>query len=477
MTDILYKYRTDGPFTESIITTKKVFLATAHQLNDPFECTLQEVAPAWFEKTLQQAMNASISGFIMEAQRAKTDGEDFFGYTPDQISSVIQKVVSPVELESKYNAWRAFILDRTDHEPSDVRKTLYRMDAQLTEIGIFSLSKNAIQDLMWAHYGGNHYGVCFGFKRAPGSKLADPNHCLPVLYSDNLPEMADDGLQTRLAIAVDERGQPYTSSLKVAFEDKTFQRVISTKSISWAYEEEVRYVEPYSGLCDLPGPLVEVIFGLRCTMERQNFYIDLLREHTANEVRLFKIKKRDGGNSLERVELESLILPASTKLLQNKTFEHRKEMNEKDFAAWMEQLIQKEMYGEVIFQTTENLSKTPDSAVLRHIKATAHGFAGEHDKALIEYEALSNSFPEVAAGWYGMACAYEAMGKLDKVVSLLRKAYSLDETDPSIALNLGLHLVSNMRTYEEGMALLRKADELGHRRARQVINRFSQNGT
>lgn len=212
-------------------------------------------------------------------------------------------------------------------------------------------------------------------------------------------------------------------------------------------------------------------------MERQNFYIDLLREHTANEVRLFKIKKRDGGNSLERVELESLILPASTKLLQNKTFEHRKEMNEKDFAAWMEQLIQKEMYGEVIFQTTENLSKTPDSAVLRHIKATAHGFAGEHDKALIEYEALSNSFPEVAAGWYGMACAYEAMGKLDKVVSLLRKAYSLDETDPSIALNLGLHLVSNMRTYEEGMALLRKADELGHRRARQVINRFSQNGT
>jgi hypothetical protein len=259
--DILYKYRADGEFTESIITTKKVFLATAHQLNDPFECTLQEVSPAWFEKSIQEGMNASILGFMMEAHKAASNSEDFFGYTSDQIYSVTQKIASLEHLDAKYNAWRAFIRDRTGHDPSDIRKTLYQMDTQLTETGIFSLSVNPTQDLMWAHYGGNHYGVCFGFERAAESKLADPNHCLPVLYSDRLPEMADDGFQTAMTRAVDDNGRPYTSSLKVAFTDKTFQRVISTKPTSWDYEEEVRYVEPYSGLCDLPGPLVEVIFG------------------------------------------------------------------------------------------------------------------------------------------------------------------------------------------------------------------------
>ncbi|MBU2934498.1 MULTISPECIES: DUF2971 domain-containing protein [Pacificibacter] len=474
MTDILYKYRADGKFTESIITTKKAYLATAHQLNDPFECTLQEVAPAWFEKNIQEGMSASILGFMMEAQRAASNGEDFFGYTSDKISFVTEKIASSENLDTKYNAWRAFMLDHTGHEPSDIRKTLYQMDTQLTETGILSLSINPVQDLMWAHYGDNHYGVCFGFKRAAGSKLADPNHCLPVRYSDKLPEMADDGLQTALTLAVDENGQPYTSSLKMAFTDKTFQRVISTKPTSWAYEEEVRYVEPYSGLCDLPGPLIEVIFGLRCSAERQEHYIELLRDHSDNEVRLFKIKKRDGGNTLERVELEPPILQPRARSLPDNKLEQPREMSEKELAAWMEQLIQKEMYGEVIFQTAENLSRSPDSPLLRHIKATAHGLAGEHDKALIEYKTLSNSFPEVAAGWYGMACAYEAMGQLEKVVALLRTAYNLNETDPSITLNLGVHLVSDKQTLEEGMTLLRKADELGHRRARQIINSYSQ---
>jgi hypothetical protein len=450
-------------------------LATAHQLNDPFECSLQEMAPVWFENKVQEGMSAAVAGFMMSAHRATSNDEEFFGLTPDQITTVSQSIASLEHLDEKYNAWRAFILDRTGREPSDVRKTYYQIDAQLTETGIFSLSRNPTQSLMWAHYGDNHYGVCFGFKQAAGSKLADPNHCLPVVYSDYLPEMAEEGLQTALTVAVDENGRPYTSSLKVAFTDKTFQRVISTKPTSWDYEEEVRYVEPYSGLCEFPGPLVEIIFGLRCTIARQNHYIELLREHSANEVRVFKIKKSDGGNTLERVELEPTILRPTAIPMPNNEPEHTREMTEKEFAAWMEQLIQKEMYGEVVFQTTENLSRSPDSAVLRHIKATAHGLAGEHDKALIEYQALSNSFPEIAAAWYGMACAYQAMGELEKAAALLRKAYSLDETDPSITLNLGVHLVSDKQTYEEGMTLLRKADEQGHRRARRVINLYSQN--
>jgi hypothetical protein len=37
----LYKYRSDSQNTESIFTTKKVWLSTAEGLNDPFECEIQ----------------------------------------------------------------------------------------------------------------------------------------------------------------------------------------------------------------------------------------------------------------------------------------------------------------------------------------------------------------------------------------------------------------------------------------------------
>ena len=42
--------------------------------------------------------------------------------------------------------------------------------------------------------------------------------------------------------------------------------------------------------------------------------------------------------------------------------------------------------------------------------------------------------------------------------------------DPSIALNLGVHLVGEDETCAEGLMHLRRAEKLGHRRARRIID-------
>jgi len=141
----------------------------------------------------------------------------------------------------------------------------------------------------------------------------------------------------------------------------------------------------------------------------------------------------------------------------------------------MQQLMQQERYGEVIDQTGENLKVSPSSPVLLHLKATAHGLAQDHHEALKIFRELADRYPNVAAGWYGMACALESLGKVDEVVPLLQRASHLEPNDPSIALNLGVHLVGKDETRVEGLMHLRRAEKLGHRWARRIIDDVERN--
>ena len=110
------------------------------------------------------------------------------------------------------------------------------------------------------------------------------------------------------------------------------------------------------------------------------------------------------------------------------------------------------------------------SPVLLHLKATAHGRAQDHHEALKIFRELADRYPNVAAGWYGMACALESLGRVDEVLPLPRRASKLEPNDPSIALNLGVHLVGKNETRAEALMHLRRAEKLGHRRARRIID-------
>ena len=79
--------------------------------------------------------------------------------------------------------------------------------------------------------------------------------------------------------------------------------MVTTKPTSWSYEQEVRYIEPFSGVCDWPGVITECTFGLRCREDRRRHYIDLLETHVPNDVHLFEVRTKHGTNAIERVPL------------------------------------------------------------------------------------------------------------------------------------------------------------------------------
>lgn len=465
---VFHKYRSDCDFTDAIVTEGKVFLATADELNDPFECSIVDISAEWIASQVEDLQRGGLSSFVMEAVRSLKTG-NFFDASCDEIQSTLDAIRLAPNIEAKWAAYRNFMVRHTGHPPTDPRRLYVRLEEQFAEIGIFSMSMDPANPLMWAHYGDEHRGVCFGFSADEKSKLADPDHCLQVIYSDELPKMDEGGLCTATSFSCDDDGRVYSSSFKVAFGDRTLQQVISTKATCWSYEAEVRYVEPFSGLCDFPGELAECTFGLRCSDKRRRHYIDLLEAHILTPVALFEIRAIQGSSALERVPLNPAFTVSRATTRKPRIDGEPEKLTHDQFCARMAQLIQKENYGEVIFQTTENLLRHHDNPQFLHLKATAHGLAGEHQKAYDTYSRLSELFPNQGVSFYGQACAAEALGKFDDVVPLLRRAAELNDEDASIALNLGIYLAKSADTRNEGMAQLRRAARLGHRRAKRII--------
>jgi Flp pilus assembly protein TadD len=139
------------------------------------------------------------------------------------------------------------------------------------------------------------------------------------------------------------------------------------------------------------------------------------------------------------------------------------------FATRMQARLSAGDYDEIIFQTGENLKRHPDEPMLHALKAQAHGFAREDQEAYRHFKRVTELLPEAADGWFGMGVALTQMGRPAEAIAPLRRAYKIDPNDPSHALNLGVLLIDHEGAIEEGLACLRQADRLGHRRAGRII--------
>lgn len=130
----------------------------------------------------------------------------------------------------------------------DVTQAANELLSFVDKSGIFSLSLNPLNELIWSHYGGSHQGFCVGYDL---QKLVEfePNlhYCIDVEYSDNAPVLKHNHLIG-----------PTTPIL-------TLQKILGVKSTPWRYEQEVRVVTTPPGLHEHDYRAVKKIyFGLRC---------------------------------------------------------------------------------------------------------------------------------------------------------------------------------------------------------------------
>ncbi|MFT6835255.1 MAG: hypothetical protein ACJA0H_001291 [Francisellaceae bacterium] len=280
---VLFKYRDDSKRTEDIIRNKKIWLSSPSQLNDPLECRIGEIPPVWEAKTILEMEQGQLGGLVAP----------FPNFAPPK------QLFSLNERETKQ--WLKRLKKLTHSRQVKAMRSLYSkhgmklskpenvfkdMGRRLSSVGIFSLSEDCANELMWAHYGANHEGLAFGLSWSNDCKLANSRNCLRVTYDRKKPTFST-GIKSELLIMDPSSGIPNIQ--RVSFEDDVFRSAISTKTPAWGYEKEWRYVEENHGLFDFPGILSQVVFGMRMSEERKAFYKTLIHQVIQNDVEFLEI--------------------------------------------------------------------------------------------------------------------------------------------------------------------------------------------
>ncbi|MFQ2060345.1 DUF2971 domain-containing protein [Aeromonas veronii] len=126
------------------------------------------------------------------------------------------------------NSWLspAITKSQKEHDINDHKKhTINVLENTLSSIGITAMSENSDNILMWSHYADSHNGICIGYDT---SKIND-EHMQLVKVDYDAKRFKESDINT---------------SLKTfpSMHQTIIDKVITTKSEQWIYEDEHRYI-------------------------------------------------------------------------------------------------------------------------------------------------------------------------------------------------------------------------------------------
>jgi len=211
---LAFKYRSGDEATLPrdllALQESRFYAGTRHALNDPFE--------GRFDRSYLDAQTEAI-------RTAMTAMNDRVRGSFEDVSHLIEEVLSFVE-----------------------------------KCGIFSLSYNPLNELIWAHYGGSHKGFCIGYDLEKLISFEPTQfNCIEVAYTDCEPSVEVGDL------------------LLEESHFKMLQKILGTKSSPWSYEQEIRVVTTPPGLHEHDFRAVkEVYFGLRCSSDTRQAVMQAL---------------------------------------------------------------------------------------------------------------------------------------------------------------------------------------------------------
>ena len=155
-----------------------------------------------------------------------------------------------------------------DHKMSSALETTFRSFG-LDSARVCCLTSDPDNDVMWAHYAGNHTGIVFGFRHLP-ERDTPFLAAQPVKYTTEAP-IAGSGLDFLL----------YGDTQKLR--ESVLDAVCQTKGINWAYENEWRVVtwrseeigKDYGDYRFHPEELESLCFGAKFDPDRESGIRDL----------------------------------------------------------------------------------------------------------------------------------------------------------------------------------------------------------
>lgn len=211
--ETLFKYGRLNNFSQSLFSTSTIWLPSPNQLNDPFECH-----PVFTFNGSAAQIKAMI---VRGAQLSR----------PSIPPANALKIANEIFNEGRHKnreSWEAIARDI--------------LRALRNDIGVYCMSRNSNNILMWSHYAADHTGYCIEFEA-----------------TDYTPVFG-----TAQAVSY-ESARPIVDMFNTPSEEQARKSML-TKFKDWAYEEEWRIVDTDlgPGLHSYPAELLRsVTFGCR----------------------------------------------------------------------------------------------------------------------------------------------------------------------------------------------------------------------
>lgn len=265
----LYKYRPFDLDTLHILSDAESYYAKSKSFNDPLDC------------------DGTLKGDTDVASMEKLYSEMIPVREAENRNEKVKKAIAALRYSAIYSE------DNNDNDAKLekryaqlLRKEIEKLfDAEMNSWGVLCLSEDWNCSLMWSHYADKHRGLCIEYdtktNNCPGIKPVDYR----VWRGINIAEL----MQWKLEKSSEA-------------EKKVLEKYFFTKSESWFYEKEWRYIEKSNGVKDAPFRISGVYFGLNCDVAVRKLVVMLFATATW-PVAFYDLYALEDG-SLDRAEID-----------------------------------------------------------------------------------------------------------------------------------------------------------------------------
>lgn len=159
------------------------------------------------------------------------------------------------------------------------------------KIGIYSLSKTYLDELLWAHYANSHKGFCleYNLELLLNSFKTEKVYPFSVSYGNSPPEISVSDMPIK--------------------NDEIIFKMTSCKSKRWEYEQEYRIITDNFGKQSYDYfALKAIYFGLRMDEDQKK---KLMEKMSDREIKFYQIELLDKSYKFKAVEIKN---PFSSKI-------------------------------------------------------------------------------------------------------------------------------------------------------------------
>ncbi|WP_169392523.1 MULTISPECIES: DUF2971 domain-containing protein [Psychrobacter] len=217
--------------------------------------------------------------YIFKRDLESIENNTFWAPTREVLNDPCEGLVSSETLLNQINLMKNIIGKNNkaiNNSSSSFEQDLERLINMKDSVGIYSLSKNCTDELLWAHYADNHQGFCIEYDlETLISFQRNYYYKFDIEYSSFPPKLNLNDI------------------IKSEENIRFIRKLIGFKSIRWAYEQEVRLITPKSGLQDYDYRALKAIyFGIRMPKERK---LKVMKRLCGRGIKYYNIKFKNNS--------------------------------------------------------------------------------------------------------------------------------------------------------------------------------------